>query len=198
MLKSVLLFLLPLALTACSILPQRPANDYYTLNIPPLSESTAVKRIPASVQIYTPRMNPAYSGNNIYILGADSRVYKSDISRFVTDPVNMIESILRSQFDKYGPWKQVLPPNSTTAADYSLIVSVDRFYGSTKELPARAYVSMTVQAVNNRTGRSIFLQTFASSAPVADKTTDGLVAAFSRALGSCLQSLQDSLAKAVN
>jgi ABC-type uncharacterized transport system auxiliary subunit len=189
--------LLPLALTACSILPQRPANDYYALNVPALSADTSVKQIPASVQIYTPRMNPAFSGNNIYVLGADDRVYKSDISRFITDPANMIESILRTQLEKYGPWKQVLPPNSTTAADYSLIAAVDRFYGSARETPAQAYVSMTFQVIKNQTNRNIFLQTFSSSVPVTGQTTDSLVRALSLALGNCLQSLQISLSNSL-
>lgn len=175
----------------CSILPERPPVDFYGLTIDVPQNYFSDNRVNASVQIYEPTIVASLAGNAFYTKGRDYRFYKSEASRFLSDPTAMIGSSFRTWFTAAGPWKYVYAPNSLVVADYAVTVSISKLYVDfpTKE----SVVAMTIQVTDARKNTLVAQFDPEKRIPINSISAKDAAAGYAKAIQQILEEITPEL-----
>ncbi len=184
-----------LSLAGCSILPERPALNYYGLILESPPPSMIKKNTRSSIRINPPTVSEAYSTARFFIRGEGEQFYQSDENRFLTQPGDLIGEAMRNWFSKTGPWKTVLSPNSIAPTQYQMIVYVPQFYTNANADPPVTIISMEVSVIRSDTGSLAFHKNYHAESPVTESSANGLALSFRDTLTKILEEMTPELQK---
>ncbi len=196
MIKHLLLITSFALLAACSILPEKPALNYYGLILDnPPSYLTSHRKINATLRINPPTIAQAYETNRFYVRGNGERFYTSDVNRFLSKPNELIGESLRQWIEKTGPWRTVLSPNSIVSADYQMIVFISDLYADTRDNTACSVITMEVSVLRGSNNQLVFHRNFHQVTPLSQKDAGGLVGSYKEGLTRIFTELSVDLQK---
>lgn len=188
-------FILVLALSACSILPEREPINYFSIILDSPPSSLIAKRNSSTLKINSPTVSEAYETTRFYVRDKGEQFYVSDSERFLSKPADLIGEALRQWFSKTGPWKTVLSPNSIAASQYQMIVYVPEIYADFRENPANSILSMEVSIIRSSNSQVVYHREFRAVTPIETKDANGLAASYKAGLTSILTQMTTDLQK---
>ena len=152
----------------------------------------------ATIEVNRFNINSAYASRNlVYRLGRFE--YEPDYYRqYMIAPATMITEETRRWLADSGLFKQILPPGSQVSPTYTLQGLITSLYGDFTDKAAPTAVMRIRFFFTQRKGAGdtvIFSQSYRAAAPLADKTGQGLIDAFSKDLIEILTSLEADLQK---
>ncbi len=191
--KIISCFILLLALSACSILPEREPINYFSIILDSPPSSLIAKRNSSTLKINAPTVAEAYETTRFYIRDKGEQFYVSDAERFLSKPADLIGEALRQWFSKTGPWKTVLSPNSIANSQYQMIVYIPEIYADFRETQASSILSMEVSIMRSGNSQVVYHREFRAVTPIETKDANGLAASYKAGLTSILTQLTTDL-----
>ena len=195
-LRAILVTSLILICTACSLSKSMPQATTYVIDLSP--PTAALTRNSQTLRMGHVRVAPAFAEKPL-IIRTDAVQYTTDFYNiFITEPGNMLGTLMAEWLAQAGPFRTVLQPDSTAPATYVLEAVVTELYGDFR--PGKSPVAvMTVQFslvdLQGLAPQARLEQTIGRRIELPEGTPNALVQAYGQALNEILTELAQQMAR---
>lgn len=195
-LRSILAISLILICTACSL--SKPMPQAMTYVIDPSPPTTTLTRYPQTLRMGHVRVAPAFAGKSL-VIRTDAVRYTADFYHtFITEPGDMLGTLMAEWLAQAGPFRTVLQPDSTAPATYVLEAVVTELYGDFRpEQPPIAVMTVQFSLVDLQglAPQTRLEQTISRRIELPEDTPNALVKAYGQALNEILTELAQQMAR---